>query len=158
VDRYHERKVPAAGPLEPADRAQLDAIHTQAKKSGDHLDHFRFKAALAEVMALARAGNVYFDARQPWVQRREQPGRCATTLNVCLHTVKALAVLMEPFLPFSARRCARMLNVEDTRFCPSEIDVELPAGHRLNEPALLYRRLDAAEPVPGGAAVKDPGV
>ena len=83
---------------------------------------------------------------------RAAPGSCGTTLNVCVQTVKALATLMAPFLPFSATKCATMLSVDGF---PWEGGLEeLPAGHELGEPVVLFRKLEVEDfeaPAPEGA-------
>jgi len=67
--------------------------------------------------------------------------------------VKALTVLIAPFMPSSALRCARMLNLPVS---PSgqlalppiawdEATVELPAGHALGEPVILFQKLDPGQ-------------
>ena len=84
---------------------QADAVTTR-------LESFRFRAALSELMKLARASNGYLDAKQPWKQRKQDLAACGTTINVCLQTVRALATLMAPFLPFSAEKCAEMLALD----------------------------------------------
>ncbi|HKQ60492.1 MAG TPA: methionine--tRNA ligase [Candidatus Polarisedimenticolaceae bacterium] len=143
--RFFEGKVPEVGARGDVDTAHLAAIQAQAAKVTDQLEAFRFKAALGEVMALARAANLYLDVKQPWKQRTTDPAGCGTTLNVCLQTVKALATLMAPFLPFSAERCATMLCLPDGTLPWSGIAEELPAGLALGEPAILFKKLDAAE-------------
>src|SRR5262249_37434282 len=103
-----------------------------------------------ELMALARAGNVYFDAKKPWAQRKTDLPACATTLNVCLQTVKALAILMAPFLPHSASKTLAMLNLpaapESLHW--NQAVVPLPVGHKLGEPVILFKKLDAKELLP----------
>ena len=108
-----------------------------------------FKAALSEVMALARASNGYLDVKQPWKQRKSDPEGCATTLNVCAQTVKALATLMAPFLPHAAGRCREMLRLPQDGLDWSQATAELPDGHTLGEPEILFRKLD---PEPEGEA------
>ena len=70
---------------------------------------------------------------------------CGVTINVCLQTVKALATLMAPFLPFSAVKVAEMLKLDDPSLPWQETMTELPAGHGLGEPVILFKKLDAAE-------------
>jgi len=145
AQRYHDGRVPETGQREDLDHAHLALIAEQHAKVTDHIEAFRFKAALGEVMALARASNVYFDRKQPWKQRKEDMTACGTTLNVCVQTVRALATMMAPFLPFSADRCAEMLRLPDRPLVWSDATSEIPAGHELGEPVILYRKLDAAE-------------
>ncbi|MHC4445331.1 MAG: methionine--tRNA ligase [Planctomycetota bacterium] len=143
--RYFEGKVPEAGTRESIDEEHMSAIATQAEKVTENLEAFRFKAALGEVMALARSANVYFDAKQPWKQRKEDMTACGTTINVCLQTVKALATLMAPFLPFSAANCAEMLKLEGDILDWDAATEELLAGAELGEPVILFKKLDPGE-------------
>ena len=146
AQRYFEGKVPDAGRRGPVDLEQISAIGEQAAKAAENLDAFHFKAALGNVMELARRANGYFDAKQPWKQRKDDMAGCGTTINVCIQTVKALTVLMAPFLPFSAARCARMLKLETSDIPPWDSATgELTAGHLLGEPAILFKKLDAVE-------------
>lgn len=99
-------------------------------------------------MALARASNGYLDLKQPWRQHKVDLDACGTTLNVCVQTVRALATLMAPFLPFSAAKCAAMLRLEQDPLPWHEATLELPAGHALGEPRILFRKLDPSELIP----------
>jgi methionyl-tRNA synthetase len=145
AQRYFDGKVPEPGGRGDADREHVARIAAQAEKVTGHLEAFRFKAALAEVMALARASNGYLDVKQPWRERKEDLAACGTTINVCVQTVKALATLMAPFLPHSAAKCAAMLRTENEALPWREVTEELPADHALGEPVILFRKLDAAE-------------
>jgi methionyl-tRNA synthetase len=145
AQRYFDGKVPDAGQRGDADRAHLDLIAEQAGKVGSLLEQFRFKAALAEVMALARASNGYLDLKAPWKQRKTDMAACGTTVNVCLQTVRALATLMAPFLPHSAETCAGMLNLDQRPLAWKQATAELPAGHTLGEPVILFKKLDPTE-------------
>jgi len=141
--RYFDGKVPAAGSRDDIDAKQLQAIATRSKQTTEHLEAFRFKAAMGEVMALARAGNGYLDAKQPWKQRKEDMTACGTTLNICIQTVKALATLMAPFLPHSADSCKAMLQLDELPWAGAT--EEIAGGHALGEPQILFVKLDAAE-------------
>jgi methionyl-tRNA synthetase len=145
TSKHFDGKVPDPGDRTDVDRDHLATIASQAEKITRCLEQFRFKAALSELMALARAGNGYLDVKKPWLQRKEDLGACGTTMNVCIQTVKALATLMAPFLPFSAARCARMLQISDEVLPWSGVSEELPGGHPLGEAVMLYRKLDEAD-------------
>lgn len=69
---------------------------------GGLIEKGRFKDALAACMELARFGNQYFDAGKPWVTRTEDPDTCEKTLWNCIQLIGNLAVLLQPFLPFSS--------------------------------------------------------
>ena len=145
TQRYFDGVVPDVGERSDVDREQLALIARQTDRTAEHLEGFRFRAALGEVMSLARASNGYFDAKRPWQQRKESLESCGTTINVCVQTVRALAVLMAPFLPHSAEKCAEMLRIGGG--CPSWEDAkrELDPGHALGKPVILFKKLEAAE-------------
>ncbi|HIJ73950.1 MAG TPA: class I tRNA ligase family protein, partial [Candidatus Hydrogenedentes bacterium] len=144
AERYFEAKVPEPGQREPIDIEHLAIIAGQVEKTGALLDAFKLKAALAEVMVLARAANRYFDAKEPWNQRKNDMPACGTTINVCIQTVKALTTLMAPFLPFSAVKCLKMLGLGTDALTWDEATREVPAGHALGRPAILFKKLDPA--------------
>jgi len=142
--RYFDGKVPDLGTLDAIDTAQQEAIVSLNAKTTGRLEEFRFKDALGAVMELARAGNKYLDAKQPWKQRKEDMAACGTTINVCVKTVHALATLMAPFLPHSAEACKSMLGIDSLPW-NGFLETDLPAGHALGEPRILFEKLDAAE-------------
>ncbi|MFQ6048677.1 MAG: methionine--tRNA ligase [Phycisphaerae bacterium] len=143
--RYLQARVPQAGNRDEVDRQQLAACRRAADKTAAFLERFHFKAALAEVMALARQSNAYFDAKQPWAQRKTDPAGCATTINVCIQTIKTLATIAAPFVPFSAEKCLAQLGLEAKALPWDQATVELPAGHSLGQPQVLFRKLDPTE-------------
>ena len=146
VARYFEGRMPAPGTREALDAEHLALIGAQHARVTENLDAFRFRAALGEVMALARASNLYLDRKQPWKQRKEDLAACGTTLNVCVQTVRALATCMAPFLPFSAARCAGMLGLDPRATLRwDQATAALEPGHALGEPAVLYRKIEREE-------------
>ncbi len=139
--KHFDGAVPDPGERGPADQEHLAFIAAQKEKITACLDACRFKAALSELMILARAGNVYLDLKKPWAQRKEDMAACGATMNIGVQTVRALAVLMAPFMPFSAAKIAGMLNIPtDGEILPWDSSTsELVAGHPLAEPEILFR-------------------
>lgn len=140
--RYFDNRVPEAAALDDADRAQMSRIDAAFEAVATQLEEFHFKAALGEVMALARAGNVYFDGKQPWAQRKTDAAACGTTIHVCLATVRALVTLMAPFLPHAAAKAVAMMGLDDDALRWDRDAARLPAGHALREPEILFKKLD----------------
>jgi len=141
VNRYFDGEVPPVGDRDDVDRTQLERIAAARQSIAGELDTFRFKAALGELMSLSRDANVYFNDKAPWAQRKTDLAACATTLNVCMQTVKGLATLMAPFLPFSAEATAEMLQIEKTLSWAGATE-ELPEGHKIAEARLLFRHYE----------------
>ena len=96
-------------------------------------------------MDLARLGNKYFNDAAPWSSIKNDRPRCATTLYTTLQLQAALAVFMEPFLPFSAEKLWRMLNASgshrDQRWRDIP-DLRLPEGHLLGKREILFEKIE----------------
>mgnify|MGYP001038263966 FL=1 len=146
ANRYFDGHVPPAGERAAEDQAHLANVAAHAERVTQRLENLRFKAGLEEIMSLARVANVYFDLKQPWKQRKEDLAACGTTINVCIQTVRTLGTLMAPYLPFSAEKVAGMLRLDAAELLVwDRATHELPAGHALGEPAILFKKLEATE-------------
>ena len=145
VHKYFEDKVPDPGKRTMDDKVQLGRCKTAWEQAGAELEGCHFKAALAEVMKLARSGNGYFDLTRPFNTRKTDLEACGRAINICLQTARTLTTLVAPFLPFTAEKCARMLNLEPGYEAWDTALTELPAGQTLNEPEILVKKLDPKE-------------
>ncbi|GIK16315.1 MAG: hypothetical protein BroJett003_12790 [Planctomycetota bacterium] len=139
--KYFEGKVPPAGDRDDADRAQLARCREAVENVGAELEACHLKAALGEMMALARAGNLYFDQTKPFLSRKTDLAACARAINVCLQTARTLTTLMAPFLPESAEKAATMLGLTDHQTW-SAATCELPQGRPLADAVVLFPRLE----------------
>jgi methionyl-tRNA synthetase len=142
-------RVPEPGEIEAGDAAMLNAIGEQAEAIAEAMEGFRFRQAIERFIDLGRKANVYFDAMQPWVTRKTDLARTATTLYVCCQVVRGLCVLMAPFMPEGAAKLAGILNVTLPQGGPDggsdawKLLVEpLAAGAPLNTPEVLFPKLD----------------
>ena len=143
--KYFSGQVPATGERDDVDRAQLARLAETADRAAAELEACHFKAALGEVMGLARAGNGYFDQTKPFLSRKTDMDACGRAINVCLQTTRALTTLIAPFLPFTAAKCAKMLGIEDRYTAWASATEELPAGNALEKAEILVKKLDPAE-------------
>jgi methionyl-tRNA synthetase len=142
IERQFEGKVPPVGQLSPADCAILAETAAAADRIGKSLDEFQVRRATGELMDLARAGNKYFNDAAPWSTAKTDPARCATSLNTALQLQAALALLMEPFLPFSAEKLRRMLNTPDGRRWDQASVTRLSDGHPLGAREILFQKIE----------------
>lgn len=140
--KYFDGKVPDPGERGDVDNAQLAAVVSTKEKVTERLEACRFREALLELMAGVRECNRYFDAKAPWKERKEDLARCGVTINVCLQTVRALATLFAPYLPFAATKVQRILGIEDGALPWDAFLDEIPAGRKLGKPEILFTKLD----------------
>ena len=74
------------------------------------IERYRFREALSELMNLARLGNKYLADEEPWKVIKVNPDRVQTIMFVALQISAGLAVLSEPFLPFTSHKLKMMLR------------------------------------------------
>ncbi|EAY30409.1 methionine--tRNA ligase [Microscilla marina] len=96
------------------DQALIDALAAYPKKIGKAIEEYKFREALAQVMDLSRMGNQYLQKTSPWLLYKEDKEKHAqrieTILHLSLQVAANLALLCEPFLPFTAEKLRNMLN------------------------------------------------
>jgi len=142
--KYFGGKVPACGALTDYDRQVIEEIGRYPESIGSSIGNYRFREALNEMMNLARLGNKYLTDTEPWKVFATDPKRVGTNLNLSLQICANLAVLCEPFLPFTASKLLGMLNTSASRWDEAGSVNLLPAGHELHAPVLLFERIEDA--------------
>jgi methionyl-tRNA synthetase len=93
-------------------------------------------------MNLARLGNKYLADTEPWKIFKDQPERVATILNISLQITANLSILLQPFLPFSAEKLRRMINLDSCDWTRAGASDILAVGHLLNQPELLFDKIE----------------
>lgn len=137
--RHWEGRVPAPGSFDERDRALLQRITAAFGEVGDLYEGTRFKAALREVMALAREVNRYLDDKAPWFQIKSDREAAATTVFVALQCIDSLKVLLAPVLPFSSERVHTFLGY--TRPLFGDLSIERFTEQERSHEALVYHAL-----------------
>ena len=143
--KYFNGQVPAAGQLSPEDNKTLEALSQFPQKISLSLDNYRFREALSEFINLARLGNKYLTDAEPWKIFNTDPGRVATILNISIQIAANLAVLSEPFLPFTAEKLKTLLNLSGNRWIQAGSSQLLAAGHPIKEPVLLFEKIEDSQ-------------
>ncbi len=148
--KYQEGQLTAPGPLSDNDRETLEALRRFPDRLAESIERYRFREASQELMNLARLGNKYLADEEPWKVIKTDPERVATILYTAIQVAAALAVLSEPFLPFTAATLRDMLQWDELPEAPEWDHVSgelplLPAGHQLGEARLLFRKIEDEE-------------
>ena len=140
--KYWDGVVPACGELEQVDKDAVAEFKDVKAKVEALLDQYKFRDAQKEAMNLARIGNKYITECEPWKVWKTDPKRVETILNISLQLVANLAIVFEPFLPFSSKKLREMLNMTDFEWNQLGNTDLIPAGHQLAEPALLFEKIE----------------
>ncbi len=140
--KYFEGKVPAMVNLNEKDQAAIEEMNQYPDKIAHLLDTYKFREALSELMNLARLGNRYLTENEPWKQFKTDPERVKTVLAVSLQIVAKLAILSEPFLPFSAKKLQAMIGLEVSGWNQAKETVLLNEDNVIGEVELLFTKVE----------------
>lgn len=113
TNKYYNGEVPAPNEYSDVDEATLTEMRAYPAVIASSIERYRFREALSELMNLARLGNKYLADEEPWKVIKENPERVKTQMYVALQIASALAVLSEPFLPFTAAKLKGILKLDE---------------------------------------------
>lgn len=140
--KFFDGRVPELTNLLPIDKEAIEEIASFPTRIVYSLEHFRFREALNEMMNLARLGNKYLTENEPWKIASSNMERVKTVLNISLQICANLAILCEPFLPFTSAKLRRILNLKDGKWDDTGSCDLLPVSHILSKPELLFEKID----------------
>jgi methionyl-tRNA synthetase len=147
TNKYYNGIVPTPNDFSEIDEDVLAAIKEFPLTIGKSIERYRFREASQELMSLARLGNKYLADEEPWKVIKLDEERVQTIMYVALQISAALAVVSEPFLPFSARKLKNILNIDASLSWEdvTENTVLLPATHQINKAELLFSKIEDKE-------------
>ncbi|MBN8862061.1 MAG: methionine--tRNA ligase [Sphingobacteriales bacterium] len=143
--------------MDDTDREMLAAAAQTKQTVETLLEQYKFRDALYEVIDLSRKGNQYLQKKEPWIVARqtgadgnpteEAQQKIDNCLHVSLQLTANLAILINPFLPETARKMLYMMKVVEKM-----LDWEnagqtklLSVGYSLREPQILFRKIEDDE-------------
>lgn len=142
TQKYFDNKVPAPGELTEYDRETIAEAGKVKAVVEYNLESYHFREAQKEAMNLARLGNKYLADSEPWKIAKTDMERTATILNIALQITANLAIVFEPFLPFSSAKIKTFINTENLGWNDLGKFNLLPEGHTLGESALLFEKIE----------------
>lgn len=144
TEKNFESKVPALGELNDYDKQVLATLAEMPAKIGDSIANYKFREALALMMDVARLGNKYLAETEPWKVIKTDRERTATILNIGLQIAANLSILAEPFLPFTAEKIRRILNIEAFAWSEAGRADLLSEGQTVTNIGLLFEKVEDA--------------
>lgn len=140
--KYYGGVIPEAGELQDIDKAMISDVKESVKNLGEYLDNFKFREALKEAMNVARIGNKYLADCEPWKVVKTDPERVKTIMYLATQICANLAVVFEPFTPFSAAKLAETFRLEDLKWdMAGEFNLVAP-GTEIAQAPLLFEKVE----------------
>ena len=114
------------------------------KKVDEQINIFHISDALEAVINLAKRLNKYIDETMPWALAKDDSKRerLGTVLYTLLEGIRYIAVLIEPFMPETAKAIFEQTNCGETSYASLENFGGVKAGTKLNEAVPLFVRID----------------
>ena len=146
TNKYYNGIVPSPNELTEVDEQTLAELKAYPAVIASSLERYRFREAQVELMNVARLGNKYLADEEPWKMVKTNPERVQTQMYVALQIASALAILSEPFLPFTSQKLCKMLNIELNHWNLEFDQWNLTkAGHQIGQAEILFAQIEDAE-------------
>jgi len=157
TDKYYEEIIPEPATLSEIDEQTLNELKAYPTVIASSIERYRFREAQAELMNVARLGNKYLADEEPWKTIKTDEERTKTVMYIALQIASALAILSEPFLPFTSEKLKNMLNVRSspsTALRTGSVETSLgwndvssksellKPGHKINKAELLFSKIE----------------
>lgn len=143
TNKYYEGIVPETSGFTSIDQETLAAVKAYPAVIASSIERYRFREASQELMNLARLGNKYLADEEPWKTIKTDEARTKTVMNVALQIASALAVLCEPFLPFTSNKLKGILDSNMNSWEDiSTKNVLIEAYHKINKGELLFSKIE----------------
>ena len=144
TNKYYSGVVPAPNEFSEVDEEVLAAVKEFPNVIGKSIERYRFREASQELMNLARLGNKYLADEEPWKVIKVDEERVKTIMYVALQISAALAVVAEPFLPFTSTKLKGILHLENSISWDdiSDKNILIPAERQINKGELLFSKIE----------------
>ncbi len=144
VKNNYQGVVPQPGKEGIEEKAVLDEIGRASEQSASLIEEGHYDRALRRVLEFSTKCNQYFQHRQPWEDNELRP----TTIFYSCNFVGSLAVLLYPFLPFSAEICWSQLALEGgprQAGWDSALRLNVKPGHKIGKIVPLFKKVEDAD-------------
>jgi methionyl-tRNA synthetase len=143
--KYYNGAVPSAETYTKEDLLILEQLAAFPDKISAAIENFKFREALSEMMNLARLGNKYLAETEPWKLIKIDEKRVQTIMNIALQITCNLAIVSEPFIPFTSNKLFAMLNMPILKWHAAKQTSNMAAGHLINKDELLFAKIEDSE-------------
>ncbi|MCA6435508.1 MAG: methionine--tRNA ligase [Bacteroidetes bacterium] len=143
--KFYDGVVPNAETYTKEDLLVLEELAYAPDKISKAIEQFKFREAVNEWMNVARIGNKYLADTEPWKLVKSDENRVKTIMNIALQISNNLAILAEPFLPFTSKKLFELLNKHPQNWPLSKQTNNVAAGHKINKDELLFAKVEDAD-------------
>ena len=141
TNKYWDGVVPTCNTLDAYDKEILEKLKAFPDKIGASIEKYRFREALGELMNLARLGNKYLADTEPWKLKKTDEQRTETIMNISMQIAASLAILSEPFMPFSSNKLKDILALNKVNWNDAG-GIIISTNHKINPATHLFNKIE----------------
>lgn len=143
--KYFEGKIMAPTAAEPVDEELKAVALAMPAKVEQKMDGLHVADAIDEIFVLLRRANKYIDETTPWVLAKDsaKADRLGTVLYNLLEAIRFAAIMLEAYLPDTANKILKQLNVENAGVESLAEFGGMPVGGNVGTAEILFSRIDA---------------
>lgn len=138
--------VPAFMEQDSADKESIEEIERIAAEAGEFLQANELDRALKRILKFSANFNQYFQKKEPWANVESAGAK--TCIHISVNVVRSLAIVLEPYIPFSTEKIWRQLNLEGSvhkQEWGSASKLLIKPNHRLGSIEPIFKRIDMKE-------------
>lgn len=139
--RFFDGRIPEPSQYDEYDEEFESRIKALSSTVADHIEKFKFREGLIEIIKLAKYGNKYFNDKEPWKTVKTNKKVAANCLYLANQLCKAMAITLIPYMPVKTQEILHILNL-DTDFKWDNAGDFIPAGHLIKEAKPIFIKVD----------------
>ena len=146
IKKYYDGKIPKVKAKNRVDDLVLEDVKVLKEEIESNLDNFKFREATKNLMNIARIGNKYLAETEPWKIKESDPLRVEQILHTSFIIISYLAIVSEPFLPFTSVKLKNMIGLNDYSWDDlDKIFGTLNYNFTIVDIVILFKRIEDSE-------------
>jgi methionyl-tRNA synthetase len=144
INKYNDGVVVNTNVSEDIDKELIDCVLASKTNVTTKMDEYRIADALNQLFDVYRRCNKYIDETMPWVLAKDETkkDRLNTVLYNLVESIRYATVLLQAFLPDTAKEIFRQLNTEYTTFDTLDEFGKYQSNTRVNDAKVLFQRIE----------------
>lgn len=154
INKYNKGIIEQPGDIREVDQALIDDATKTIAEYKNYMDNMKLSDSIKLVWSFISRTNKYIDETTPWVLGKDEARKAELNrvLYDLVESLRAISVMIEPFIPTTARRIWAQLNLpqnfDKIRISDIEGWGKTPVGIQINKPEQLFPRIEIEEEKP----------
>lgn len=154
INKYNKGIIEQPGDIREVDQALIDDATETIAEYKNYMDNMKLSDSIKLVWSFISRTNKYIDETTPWVLGKDEARKAELNrvLYDLVESLRAISVMIEPFIPTTARRIWAQLNLpqnfDEIRISDIEGWGKTPVGIQINKPEQLFPRIEIEEEKP----------